>query len=712
MISYIFPSTLWSILIGLDFTISIRLARMYRRDNDIRKLMFIIGLIMFIHVYAIAIIGAESFSLARNMLEWSPIPLLLAFIFTSSHDVFNVDAKKCYRYFIIGTVVTIILFVIPIPNNSSQPFLITGTVLAVVLSIVQHLKKFDLPSSTLFLALPSFSISYIALGQMMVELALFAAFAANGTLLLAFEISKNLEGETSSILVLRKELHTAKNDFDKLFNILPDPAAIIDANGIILAVSPNVSAVSGFRKEELVGINFLKADLISDRSKFLMVQNLGGRIVGFEMAPYEVEIQSKDGKKRQYEVNTSKISYRGKPAAMVVFRDLTERNRLLEEIQREQMRFRDIAETTGDWIWEVDSEGKFTYSNSVVEKIFGYTVEEIIGKLAVEVFTSDEKNKSGVFPESAHGLKALSSMIRRCLHKDGRALTLENHIMPMYSVGGDLIGYRGVSRDFTEKEEMEKRLLKAERFAAIGELSTMVAHDLRNPLQGISNSIHFLEKISKNVENERLSLVIPLMNSALQHANKIVTELLDYSADIRLDLKGCEPKSIIEGALAGITIPNNINLIEKTQRRPRILVDSEKIERVLINLVSNAIDAMPDGGIIKIASKDTKYYFELSVADNGIGIPEEKMNKLWAPFITTKAKGVGLGLPICKKIVEAHGGRIKCESKKGKGTIFTLLLPIEKPKSKGVEFYIEKEETINSCQNKAGNATSFVSTTF
>jgi PAS domain S-box-containing protein len=703
MISHELSLILWIALIGLDLAISIVLARKYRRDFDIRKLMFIIGLLMCINVYAIAIAGIESFPQAGNILGWSPLPLLLAFIFTSLHERFGLNSNTCYKFFIFGTVLTIALFVVPMPANSSQPFLLAGVIFGVLLSIVEYSKRFDLSSLTLFLSMPSFAVGYIALQQDMTELAFFAAFTANGALLLAFEISKHHEGETSSILVLKKELRTAEYNFTKLLDIIPDPAAIIDAKGTILAVSSKIFAMTGFKREEITGMNFLKIDLISDGSKFTMMQNLGVRMLGFEISPYEIDVQDKDGKKQQYEVNASKINYKGTPATMVVFRDLTERNRLLAEIQREKMRFQDIAEGTGDWIWELDCVGNFTYSNPVVEKIIGFTTEEIIGKRAFDLFVQSINDHMEPSFESALSKSCLSSIITNCYHKDRRVITMETQIMPMYSLDGKHVGYRGVSRDFTEKKELEKRLLKAERLAAIGELSTIVAHDLRNPLQGISNAIHYLKKSSKNSIDQRLPSVVPSIEEALKHADNIVRELLDFSADMRLELKQSNPKAIVMQALSVIIVPDNIRMIENTETTPNIFVDRDRIRRVIVNLVTNAFDAMPNGGILTISSREAKGCLELSIADNGIGIPDEKIDRLWAPFVTTKAKGIGLGLPICKRIIDGHGGQILCESKKGKGTTFTLILPIVEPSEKEWEFYVDGREAIPKSNESSHN---------
>jgi PAS domain S-box-containing protein len=700
MISNILSLMLWFTLIVLDLMISIRLARMYRRDSDFRKLMIIIGLIMCIGFYAAASLGIENFPLARNISEWALFPILLAFILTSLHERFKLDSSKCYKIFITGTILAIVYLFIPQADRFSQVFLLAGLAFAILLSIVQYSNRFDLPSITLFLSMPSFAVSYLATRQGMSELALFAAFTAMGLILIAFEISKSQSGETNSIFVLKKELYIAECNFSRLFNMLPDPAAIINVEGTILAVSPNLIVLFGFEKEELVGKNFLEVDLISDCSKFNMVQNLGSRMIDLEMPPYEIEVQNKEGKKGWYEVNTSKINYRDRPAAMIVLRDLTERNKLLGEIQREQKRFEDIAERTGDWIWEVDSEGKFIYSNPVAGKIIGYNAEEIISKKACDIFVPSSKDNVEPFLESFVSESCLSSTVKQCLNRHGHPVTMETQAMPMYGTNGELLGYRGVSRDFTEKKEMEKRLLKAERFAAIGELSTMVAHDLRNPLQGISNVVHCLNKISKNVGNEKLASLVPLVEEAVKDAENIVKELLDYSGDIRLELSESDAKSIVIRALTAIVIPHNIRIVDKTQRNPKIRIDSDKIKRVIVNLISNAFEAMLDGGILTIASKEVKGCLELSITDNGTGIPDEKMDRLWAPFVTTKAKGIGLGLPICKRILDAHKGQILCESKKGNGTTFTLILPIIETAGKDVEVHVDGKEASYNILNR------------
>jgi signal transduction histidine kinase len=144
------------------------------------------------------------------------------------------------------------------------------------------------------------------------------------------------------------------------------------------------------------------------------------------------------------------------------------------------------------------------------------------------------------------------------------------------------------------------------------------------------------------------------------------------------------PKSIVEEAISSVIFPRNIKVTNLTKDEPKMTIDAEKMKRVLQNLINNAIDAMPKGGKLTIASKKTDGNMEITLTDTGTGISEEIIGRIWTPFFTTKAKGMGLGLPICKRIVEAHGGKICVESAVSKGTSFTVIVPI-KPKLEGGE---------------------------
>jgi signal transduction histidine kinase len=225
--------------------------------------------------------------------------------------------------------------------------------------------------------------------------------------------------------------------------------------------------------------------------------------------------------------------------------------------------------------------------------------------------------------------------------------------------------------------DTQRKLLKAERLAAIGELAGMVGHDLRNPLTGIAGAVYYLKMraLSKLSEKEKDMLVI--IERAIEGSNKIINDLLEYSREIKLDRSEIDPKSLSEEALSHVEVPAGIMIVNNTESEPGLKVDKEKMRRVFINLIKNAFDAMPNGGALTIRSEKTGNNVSFSVTDTGTGMSEETLQKLWTPLFTTKAKGMGFGLPICRRLIEAHGGKILVESTVGKGTTFSVTVPIE-----------------------------------
>jgi signal transduction histidine kinase len=138
--------------------------------------------------------------------------------------------------------------------------------------------------------------------------------------------------------------------------------------------------------------------------------------------------------------------------------------------------------------------------------------------------------------------------------------------------------------------------------------------------------------------------------------------------------------------LSKIQVPERMNIVNQTTDDLKFFLDAQKIEKVFVNLIKNAIDAMPQKGTIQIMSQINGSYVEFSFSDSGTGIPEKILPKLFSPLVTTKAKGMGMNLAICKRIVEAHGGKISAESETGKGTKFTIVLPIKASKTDFPQF--------------------------
>lgn len=232
-------------------------------------------------------------------------------------------------------------------------------------------------------------------------------------------------------------------------------------------------------------------------------------------------------------------------------------------------------------------------------------------------------------------------------------------------------------------EERTKQLQIAERFAIIGELATMIGHDMRNPLQVITNMQYLLEmKISKMHQDEAFVLVkhgIPEIFNRIRtevlYLNKIVSDLQDYARDIHPEVSIVNPILVMDEILKNISIPDNIQVIKKIESDFLISGDPFLLTRVLENLINNAIQAMEKGGILTLKISRAKENVCIMISDTGVGIPPESLSKIFEPLYTTKPKGTGLGLAVTKRLVEAHGGTITLVNTSSEGTTFEVTLP-------------------------------------
>jgi len=349
--------------------------------------------------------------------------------------------------------------------------------------------------------------------------------------------------------------------------------------------------------------------------------------------------------------------------------------------------------------------GKITYVNSAVLKMYG-TIDknDIVGRNVVELIA--ERDRERATRKSMECIKSGKGFAGEfaALTATRAEIPVEVTVSVIKDEHGKELGFIDIVRDITERKELNKkleehsaklesmisqrtkelndaqdRLIKSERLAAIGELAGQVGHDIRNPLTSIKNAAYFLRKKQASFIGESGDEMLTLIDRSVEHANKIVNDLLEYSREIHLDLEEYSPKSLIDYVLLTINTPSNIKIVDNTQSFPTIWVDASKMERVFVNLIKNAVEAMPAGGTLEIESRQNRESVEFTFADSGTGMSSDVMANVFTPLFTTKAQGMGLGLPICKRIIEAHGGKILVESTLNKGTKFMFTLPIEHP---------------------------------
>ena len=406
--------------------------------------------------------------------------------------------------------------------------------------------------------------------------------------------------------------------------------------------------------------------------------------------------------------------------------DITERKRTETFLRSSEEKFRNLAEQSPNIIF-INQKGKVVYANTEAEKATGYTKEEFyspkfnfMNLIAPE---SKEMVKS-VFIKHLKG-EDLPPYEYRLISKKGKTKDVINTTKVIDYNGEPAI--LGIETDITEskrlKEKLEQysmhlerlvkkrtdqleqaqaQLVKSERLAAIGELAGMVGHDLRNPLSGIKNAAYYLRKKGATCREGQTKEMLEIIDKAIEHSNKIINDLLDYSRQMHLELTETRTSALLNEAMQMIQVPDRIQIVNHVLEETWVRVDTDKMMRVFINLIKNAIDAMPEKGTLEIRSRQKGENVEIDFADTGTGIPNEVLSKIFTPLVTTKAQGMGFGLAICKRIIDSHGGKIAVKTEVNKGTTFTITLPI-KPKLEigGEKTWINIPESSLSTTTKA-----------
>ncbi len=347
-----------------------------------------------------------------------------------------------------------------------------------------------------------------------------------------------------------------------------------------------------------------------------------------------------------------------------------------EELQMSEERLTQFMDSSPDGFFIFDSELNYVDINDMGMALFpkGTEKRDVIGKNIVEIALD--------IKESGRFFKYLEVL------QTGKPFFVED-IVPHPTFGDVHLTLRAfkvgkhlgiITTDITERKQIEQQLLEAKRLAVIGETAGMVGHDLRNPLQAIVNTIYLakmkVESLpSKLEEKGEVKAYLDTVERQVMYMNKIVSDLLDYARPIHLELIEISMLQFIHSTLLSMEIPETIEVSVAVPKKMKLEVDPSLMRRVFINLITNAVQAMPDGGKLRIKASKKADEVLISVKDTGVGIRKEDLPKLFQPLFTTKSKGQGFGLPVCKRIIDAHGGEILVKSKVGKGSTFTVKIP-------------------------------------
>jgi len=495
-------------------------------------------------------------------------------------------------------------------------------------------------------------------------------------------------------------LRESEERLRQLIEYAPDAIYMNDLKGNFIDGNKQAEVLTGYKKDELIGKSMLKVGLLPKRYVPKAAKALMKNLLGQKTGPDEFELKRKDGSLVTVEISTFPVKRGGKVEVIGIARDITERKQMqkkleeysehleelvqkrTEELLESEKRYSVLVEEASDRV-VIIQDGKNVFTNKKALEIVGYSSDELADLPPEKLI--DEKYLSSVkegYVQLIRGKIVPSPSEVELITKTGERVPVEGSPALVYYQGRPAVLV--IWRDIRERKRMEEERLRLEKLAAIGELATMVGHDLRNPLQSIENATYVLKDVLSECAYQH-SLSIPqkamemfqVVTDSAEYADKIIRDLQDFAASRKPILKKIDINAVLTETLSQVKAPENVKLITELSHLPEIKVDKDMIKRVFMNLALNGIQAMENEGTLKVSTKKTNGFVEVSFKDTGKGIPKENREKLFTPFFTTKAKGMGMGLPICKKFVDANGGTIEVESEEGKGSTFTVKLPIQ-----------------------------------
>ena len=490
-----------------------------------------------------------------------------------------------------------------------------------------------------------------------------------------------------------KELKESEEKFRNLFERVRHGLFISSKEGKFIDCNQALLEMVGYQdKEEFLKIDIAKDLYVNpeDRKTFQRLTEQHGFVKGLE-----VEFKKKSGEKITV-LLTAHIK-RNEKGEIIGYEglniDISERKRMEKELKEANEFLMKLIESSVDGIIVTDMKGNILIFNKGAENILGYDAAEVGGKMNIRSIYPPgvakevmEKLKS---PDYG-GVGKLTSFPITHRRKNGELIEGDLSASLIYDENGKEIASVGIFKDLRERlrierelREMQQALLQSEKLAAMGKLTSQIAHELNNPIYGIMNTLELL-KTEVPPESKRRR-ILELSLSETQRLAEMLRNMLSFSKPEEEKRRPVKINELVEGILLVMEKQmRESNIKVETffdETLPEVMASTNQMRQVMLNLIKNAKEAMPKGGILAVRTNREDHKVIVTIQDTGVGIPEELRDKIFEAFFTTKqkVKGVGLGLSVCYGIIKDHGGEIKVESEVDKGTTFTIHLPISSP---------------------------------
>ncbi|MDJ0802423.1 MAG: PAS domain S-box protein [Desulfobacterales bacterium] len=494
-------------------------------------------------------------------------------------------------------------------------------------------------------------------------------------------------------------LRESEEKFSRAFQLSPDTVIITRMkDGTILDVNESFTKMTGYSREEAIGRSSVtNLDLwVNPKSRDRYLDEL---LRAGAVRDMELWFRTKNGGLRLGSMCGAVLEIGGEQCILGTIRDITEERRAAEQLAAEKERLAVTLRSIGDAVITTDSDGRIFLMNPVAEELTGWNEADAVGRPLMEVFQIVDERTREPCANPVDKVIATGQIVGLANHtlliaKDGREFYIADSGAPILGNQGDILGVVLVFRDTTERQRMEKELLKMEKLQSLGVLAGGIAHDFNNFLAGIIGNLS-LARLDVP-PGHPVGRALGEMEKAALRAKDLTQQLLTFSKGgapvkkvTRIDHLVRESSQF---ALHGSNVRCVFEIDDKMQPAD---VDEGQIAQVIHNLVINADQAMPDGGVVTIRGMNVSLapanpyaldpgpYVQLSIRDQGAGIKRAYLKKVFDPYFTTKQKGSGLGLAVAYSIIARHDGQLTVDSTLGEGTTFTLLLPASQLRQKG-----------------------------
>ena len=491
--------------------------------------------------------------------------------------------------------------------------------------------------------------------------------------------------------------------FRTLIEQSSNPIYIIQDDKFVL-VNEAWEKLFGYDRKEIMSPGFNYVDFVAPESKEMIRERQQRRLKGEPVSSrYELSVLTKDGKKLDLEASVAEIQWKNRPAVQGVYYDITQRKKAEAALANEKELLMVTLRSIGDGVITTDVSGHVILMNKVAESLTGWTQEKALNLQVENVLNIyDHKTRQKLASPVAQiiaspGIFELQNDTI-LIAKDGTERLIADSGAPIRNKEGHVLGTVIVFRDVTEKRKMEEERIKAMKLESVGLLAGGIAHDFNNILTAILGNISLAKMELEANNKERLTDILNKSEKASFRAKELTQQLLTFSRGGNPIRKTASIGDLIkESADFMIRGSNVLCEYQIADDLWPVDVDQGQISQVIHNLIINSVQAMPVGGVIKVFAENYQVdefsgsmrpgnYVKIMLKDQGVGIPEEHLAKIFDPYFTTKQKGSGLGLATCYSIVKNHDGYIMVESQLGSGTQFLIYLP-----ASGQQF-VEKRE--------------------